>query len=463
MVVDPLKHLGRAEGPTFIEIVDVQPAGRHVYACTGTKGLTIYDTSGGGAARTLRDRIAPTAVGLADPSFPRCQHIGLDPAAGRIAITNRGDEIQPRSWVWVFDVANPADPKPVGGWTPDGSVEGVVLDGARLYLAMHGDGVFIVEQSGGSFTGIGSFADDESDAWLPVLVGDTLIVAEGATGLRTYDVSGAEPVLLATLPLAGSSRDVVIDGGVAYVATSGGLASVDIADPAAPRLLGEIEVAGTALEVALAADDVLVTAQWDQVRGYDISDPSSMRSLFGEVVPSDDIRSRILAVGADPERRRVYAGEWRGMHTYEQSAGGSAPDIFVTPGALQFGTVNSGETREAVIVLRNEGDKTLTVTDIIGGPGLTSDTQCLQVEPRAAEAIEVRFESAASDVFGSGIKVCSDDPDEGEHVIDVTANVPGTDVGSRVPAFELADTTGQIWSPDRLEGNIAVLAYFATF
>ena len=48
--------------------------------------------AGDGGGATLRDRIGPTAQGLADPTFPRCQHIGLDRDANRIAITNRGED-----------------------------------------------------------------------------------------------------------------------------------------------------------------------------------------------------------------------------------------------------------------------------------------------------------------------------------------------------------------------------------
>ncbi len=463
-VIDPLQHIGRSEGPTFIEIVDVVAAGDVVYACTGTKGLSIYDASGDGPPPTLRDRIAPASLGIADPSFPRCQHIGLDTEAGRIVITNRGDEIQPTPWLWVYDISDLTAIEPVGGWTPGDSIEGVAYEGGRIYAATHTTGVTIVEDDGtGTFVGVGNFADDESDAWLPVKVGDHLLVAEGATGLRTYDVAGDAPVLLATLALEGSSRDLVVRDGVAFVATSGGVASVDVTDPANPRLLGQTAVDGTTLGVALGAGNTIVTAEWDQVRGYDVSDPAAPVAAFSELVPSDDTRSRILAIDGDPARNRVYAGEWRGLHTYQQATDGTGPDIFVTPGTVQFGQVAPGDSLDRVVVVRNRGDQPLTISDIVGGPGLSADTQCLQIDPGGAAPIEVTFEPRDEAVFGSGIKFCSDDPDQEEHTIDVTANVPGIDVGDRVPMFELTDQNGEVWSPARLQGNVAVLAYFATF
>ena len=464
-VVDPLRHIGRASGPTFIEIVDVVAAGDLVYACTGTKGLTIYDASADDAPpQTRSDRIGPASQGLADARFPRCQHVGLDPVLDRVVITNRGDEIQPTPWLWVYDISDPKTVTSVGGWTPGKSVEGAVMHDGRIYVAMHTSGVTIVDDDGtGTLVGVGSYADDESDAWQPVLVGEHLLVAEGATGLRSYDVAGDEPVLLATLTLSGSSRDLVVRDDIAFVATSGGIASVDISDPSDPKLLGEIEADGTTLAVALGAGHTIVTAEWDEVRGYDFSDPKNPTAVFSELVPSDDTRSRILAVDADPTRNRVYAGEWRGLHAYHQAQDATGPEISVTPGTLQFGHVGDGDSVAKVVVVRNRGDQTLTISDVVGGPGLSADVQCLQIEPGGAAPIEVTFAPLSNAAFDSTLKLCSDDPDEQEHSVDVTANVPGIDVGDPVPMFELTDHNGEVWSPAQLKGNVAVLAYFATF
>jgi len=464
-VVDPLVHLGRAEGPTFIEIVDVVAHGDVVLACTGTKGLTIYDASSEDSApTTLLDKVAPIGEGLADASFPRCQHIGLDGAADRVVITNRGDEIQPNPWLWVYDIADPTNVRAVGGWAAAPSIEGAVLEGDRVYVAMHSDGIAVVQDNGsGTFVPVGTFFDADSDAWLPVKVGDTLLVAEGATGLRTYDVAGDVPVLLATLALNGSSRDIALRGTTAYVATSQGVAAVDIQDPNAPRLLGEIEVDGTALEVAVGLGDTVITAEWDGVRGYDASDPAALLPDLSERIPSDVSRSRVLAVDADPERARVYVGEWRGLHAYTQVEGGTGPDLFVTPSELQFGSLAPGQTEDRVVVVRNRGDQPLTVSDISASAGLSVDTQCLQIEPGASAAIEVRFSPVDTQPVDAQIKFCSDDPDEPDLVIGVSANVPGVGVGDPVPAFELFDIEGNAWSPAALEGKVAVLAYFATF
>lgn len=461
--VDPMVHIGRATGPTFIEIVDLEVVGDVVYGCTGTKGLTVWDASGDDAPGLIVDQLAPGAS-LSDPQFPRCQHIGYDPESDTLVITNRGDEIQPQPWLWRYDVSNPADPRPLGGWSPALSVEGVAVDGERTFVALHTAGVTVVRPAGGgALQAVGNYADDDSDAWVPLLVGDTLLVAEGATGLRTYDVSTDEPQLLATLPLSGSSRDVVAEDGRAYVASSGGLAIVDISDPAAPSLLGETAVDGTLLEVALGPDDTVLTAEWDEVRGYDVSDPSNIVARMAETVPTDVEFSRVLAVATDPSRRRVYAGEWRGMHAFDQVQGGRGPELFVSPSVLQFGTLSKGESDERVVVLRNRGDQPLTIGDIAGAGGVSANTTCMQIPPGGAEAIEVTMESDANQFIEAQLAICSDDPDETERRLRATANVPGRDIGDEVPDFDLFDTTGERWTPAQLEGRVAVLAYFATF
>lgn len=464
-IIDPLQHLGRAPGPTFIEIVDVLAAGDLVYACTGTKGLTIYDAAADdGPPTTLADKIGPKSSGLADSSFPRCQHVHLDEANQRVVITNRGDEIQPAPWLFVYDVSDPTAVREIGGWTPAASIEGAIIEGTRVYAAMHTAGITIIDDDGtGTLVGVGAFSDDDSDAWQVVKTGTTLVAAEGATGLRTYDVSGDEPVLLATVPLEGSSRDLVVRDDIAYVANSGGIATVDISDPGNPTLLGQLDVDGTSLGIALGAGSTVVTAEWDEVRGYDVSDPANPVPIFSETVPSDDTRSRVLGIDADPERNRVYAGEWRGLHAYEQRTDGTGPEIFVSPQTVQFGVVPAGESEARVVIVGNQGDQPLTIFDIVGGSGLSTSEQCLQIAPGAAAAVEVRVEPDNDAVFGSGIKFCSDDPDESEHTIDVSANVPGIAVGDRVPQFELTDQNGEVWSPSRLRGKVAVLAYFATF
>ena len=460
--IDPVEHLNRGEGDTFIEILDVVPDGDILYSCTGTQGLTIWDVSDADESELLAEGIGPDNV--SHGTFPRCQHVTLDADNKRIVITSRGDEVQKTPWVWLYDVSNPKLPFPEAGWFGNRSIEGTAIQGGRIWAATHTDGISVFQWEDDALALVGSYADPESDAWQPIKVGDDLFVAEGGTGLRIYDISADDPVLRSTLPIAGSSRDLILQDDRAYVATSGAIAIVDVSDRDAPEILGEVSTAGTALELSPIDDGVIVVAEWDRIRGYDVSDPAAARQVFSEEVPTDDVFSRVLTAAGDPQRGRIYAGEWRGMHVFDYRGMGRGPDVFTSPNNLQFGTVAKGDTDDRVLVIENQGNEPLTVYEIASATDvLSSDAECLEVPAGGKAAAEVFFEPDSRREIATSLKVCSNDVDEPEYEVAVTANVEGRDIGDDVPSFTLFDLEGNRWTEEDLEGKVAVLAYFATF
>lgn len=457
---DPLTHVARANGPTFFETTDVVVDGDLVYACSGVRGLTIWDASAT-PPRELSTEVAPAEV--SHSGFPRCQHISLDRNNARVAITNRGDEIQPAPWVWIYDVSDPQRPAPIAGWTPgDVSVEGVVLDGDRVFVAGHGSGVIELRLEGDALTEVTRTVDANSDAWQPILLGETLIVAEGATGLRTYDTQNGL-MLQGALAVEGSSRDVVLAADTAYVAASSHIAAVNLADPATPTLLGSTPTTGTALGLALMGDAEVVVAEWDELRAYDFADPSNVQRLFSEIVPTDDLFSRVLAVDAASDGGSVFAGEWRGVHRFDRGSAEASPDISVSPQSLQLGNIGPEHPGVGIAVVRNEGSARLTVNDVVSRPGVTARPDCFSLEPGEEIAIEVHVEQDGAEEVRTRLEFCSDDPDEPHHAISMTANIPGIGVGDEVPDFSLLALDGSTVSNRDLRGSVVVLAYFATF
>ncbi len=461
--VDALEHLGRAEGDTFIEILDIIADGDLVYSCTATQGLTVWDATDPSQSALLVQNVGP--AGLAHGSFPRCQHLGYDVAAQQMVMTNRGDEIQPEPWLYLYDIADPASPTPLRGLQTSESIEGVVLEDGRIWAAAHKDGIVVFDDTGQTDLELtASFSDGDSDAWAPFKVGDTLYVAEGTTGLRSYDISGDEPVLLDTVALPGSSKDVVVEDDVAYVAAPAFIAAVDVSDPSAMSVLAEREVRGTALALDIGVDGVVMVAEWDEIRGYDTADPE-LAEVVSETIPADGASfSRILTLDAEPETSRVYAGEWRGMHAYDQHPGGTGPEVLATPSSLQFGSLGEGEFEDRVLVLRNAGDEPLEVyaadSDV---EGITAEPACATVAPGSAAAIEVRF-TPTSDASQRGRLVLqTNDIDEPLFEVSVSGNIAGLDIGDPAPEFTLNDLEGQSWSLSDLQGSVVVLSYFATF
>lgn len=469
---DPVQHLGRAESPTFIEILDLTFEGDRVYGCNGTRGLSIWDVSGEGEYPLRSMEVAPE--GLSDDSFPRCQHVVVNPTnKDQILITNRGDEIQPTPWVWLYDAQSATDPQPLAGWSGTSSIEGVVWapGGERFYAAAHGRGMVAMERQNDTLVIVGEDGDDSSDAWQPALFDDAthLFVAEGNTGLRTYGLDDPQdPELIHTLPLPGSARDVILttrgEQRLALVASSGSVVIVDVTDAEQPSIVGEANTPGTALTTSLLDDNTLVVAEWDRVRAYDITDLENPLPLWSENVPTDDDFSRVLTADVDPEGRRVFAGEWRGMHVFAADDEVNAPDMAVFPDTLQFGKQSTGSVEQKVVVVENRGNAPLVVR---GGTAffdfIRDDATCTELEPAEKMAIEVELEVPDEDRLLASLGICSNDPDESEFEVQITANVPGRGVGDPVPEFELPDLDGVIWSNTDTEGKVAVLAYFATF
>ncbi len=462
---DPLVHLGRAEGDTFIEILDVVADGSLVYACTATQGLTIWDVTDPMQAKLLVENVGP--AGLANLAYPRCQHFTKQPDAMRAVITSRGDEIQPTPWLFLYDISDPQQPQELVGWSGEDHIEGAVFLGDRIVAAAHRSGILVFEDQGGDALAlVSSFADSDSDAWLPVVFGDYILAAEGTTGLRTYDFSGPSPTLLATLPLAGSSKDIVVRDAVAFIAGSSSLAAVDVSDPADPALLGQVSTLGTALAVELGEEDILFAAEWDEIRGYDISDPTNMTRVLSETVPVQVATSftRVLSIGTDAGSGLVFAGEWQGLHVFEQRPLGQSPEIWATPQNVNFGTVEVGDSDDAVIVVHNLGNAPLQISDVVAAdPDFQVSTTCAQVPAGGSRAIEASYSAQTDAQSAESLVFVTDDPDEANFTVDLIANVPGLDVGDPAPEFELFDLEGKKWTNADIAGKVTILAYFATF
>lgn len=457
--IDGLAHRGRAESGSFIEILDLEARGDLVYGCTATQGMMTWDVADD-LGELVSARVGP--LGVSNRQFPRCQHVALDAEGGRAAITNRGDEVQPLPWLYIYDIADREQPVALRGWTGDASIEGVVWDGDRIFAAAHTAGILVFEDTGGeTLAQVGSFADGDSDAWLPILRDGLLYVAEGATGLRVYDVSGDDPVLLSTLETGGSSRDLVLEDDALYVAASSSLVRVDVSDPSAPSIAAQAPVAGTTVAIALGSDGLVYSAEWDEVRAYD---PADLTRIWSEVVPTGDDFSRVLTLATHPEQPRVYAGEWTGMHMFEIQSDATGPEIVAAPTSVQFGRIEAGDTEDRVVVVRNEGDQPLNVYGYASDRDtVTVDDACFTVEPGSAHALEIRFAPDSDDISSGSLLLQTDDPDEPEYEIRFAGNAAGADVGDPMPDFMLQDVDGNTWTRTDLDGKVVLLAYFATF
>lgn len=236
------RRLGQSQPlGTAIRAVAVDAAG-HAYVALGTGGLVIFDVADAARPREL-SRLG-TAWSVNDVALA---------ADGRTAYLAEGSR-----GLRIVDVGRPDRPTELGRLDTPGDALAVSLDEAgRAYLADWGTGVRIVDVADPAAPRELGWLDTPGEAADVAVAAGIALVADRLEGLRVLDVGRPEaPRELGALRLAaGSAERVVIeaDGRRGYVAAQdGGLLAVDLANRAAPRLLGRSADVKVAMDLALA-------------------------------------------------------------------------------------------------------------------------------------------------------------------------------------------------------------------
>ncbi len=452
---DPLIERSRMPGSTFIEIQEVRVRDDGlVLFCTGVQGLRIADGTDPDNIR-VRD---PFTFSMGNPNFPRCQHLAFD---GDIAYaTNKGDEIQPTPFVSAADISG--DPAEVATYTRAGvSFEGIAAGAGLVYVAMHADGLAILRQNGAGFDELGD-VDGLTNAWGVALDGTTVYVADGSAGLAIIDAADpASATVVGRVETGGNAQSVVVRDGVAFVgAGSVGLVTIDVADPASPTVMATIDTPGTALQVSLSGEHAYV-ADWNDVRVFDVSSPSSPVSLQTETVETREPFSRVLGVGA--QGTIAFAGEWTGLHAYELRAQFTAPDLGVANASIEFGNTEDGEKDAIAVIVRNDGAERLVAFDIsTSSPKFSVEPSRISLDPGERGVLEVVYTSSGEADFGELI-IWSDDPDEEERKVAIVGNRAGIGVGDLAEPVRVRLLGGGEFDTTSAAGKVIVIAYFATF
>ena len=129
----------------------------------------------------------------------------------------------------------------------------------------------------------------EPYAWGVASVGDYTYLADGAAGLKIYDVSDPDaPTLVGSYDTPGEARDVAVVGGYAYVADgSAGVQVIDVVDPAMPRLVGSCPTAEPALHITLSRgtlyDDFESATDWTASGGTVALDTGNVKHGTGSL------------------------------------------------------------------------------------------------------------------------------------------------------------------------------------
>ena len=134
---------------------------------------------------------------------------------------------------------------------------------------------------------IGTFDDAENQNAMSVFVTGThaFVSLSGGTDLISVDISTpSSSSLTGTLTLSGGSRDIIIIGNYAYIASASNaqeLQVVNISNPASMTQVGSLDLSGTdnADTVSGTGTTILVGRVGGQVEVIDVSTPSSPTAL----------------------------------------------------------------------------------------------------------------------------------------------------------------------------------------
>ena len=209
-----------------------------------------------------------------------------------------------------------------------GDVKAVALGGnGRLYAACGDSGIRVLRLSERSSTSL-TAGIENGDGRDVAIDGERAYLAGGNTGLYVFDISDpSDPALVTTVTTGGSAAGVEIVGDYAYVAvgfgglsrvntstfeasalmdlgavnrlaregnrlyTAGGVIGiVNVANPAAPAILGSFGTPGASLDVDISGTIAYVADGTAGLRIYDVSDPDDVFEL-GSIATADQARS----------------------------------------------------------------------------------------------------------------------------------------------------------------------------
>jgi hypothetical protein len=435
---DMMEYVGHYNPAFFVHWLDVHLVGDRAYV-PGLGGLAIFDI---GAANP------PEFITRYNPSSgTQFYHASASTPLTYVTARDRG--------IFVLDATTV--PPALVATHDEGSrsFEGIQLDGNLIYVAAHDDGLRIYDVSNPQSFQLHGSLGGFTNAWTLDKQGDWLAVADAEGGLRLVDVTDpAQPALVATIPTSGAAQDVVWKGNQAYVASgSGGVDIFDLSAPGSPVFLGNyLPTSGSAFLLAAdpAAERVYV-ATWQMVEAIDVTDPTNPVQAGFEDTPF-----RAMGVAADADH--IYVADWNTFRMYEFGPT-TNPDALVSPGIVSFPVVPIGQSADTTLTVANTGGAPLTLTNIrTGNPDFQVNPVSFQV-PIDGEVEVTLTVSPTTDQGVGDLKVISNDPDESGlgHLID-----HGT-VGTQAPDFTLNDLGGVPHTLSDLQGEIVLLAFFASW
>lgn len=180
----------------------------------------------------------------------------------------------------IVDVSDPAKMTIIGGFEMADDVRGVAIFGDRYAALAAGNAGLVVADVGDPVNPYAVASVELPTYAMDVEVdGTTAWVAIAFGGVAGIDLSDpAKPQLLSvydTGPGAALAGDTELRGSTLYVADGfGGLLILDVSDPTSPQRLGRLDRPGAARDVEVVGDIAFVADLYFGMRIVDVSDPT---------------------------------------------------------------------------------------------------------------------------------------------------------------------------------------------
>lgn len=413
---------------------------------------------------------------------PGCKHLAWDEPAreaggpeGNLVFTTHLGNIRDPAYLSGWDLTDPRAPVQLQVLQEPGiSYAGVAVANGNIFVGLHQNGLGVYDyDSTTGFTRIGGL-EGFTNAWAVAARDNHVFVGDGVDGFATIDATDpTAPVELGRVAVGGQARYIVLDGNIAYVATgSAGVAVVDISNLAAPLVIGRAEMPGTALRVAVSEQRLFVAA-WNDVRVYDVSDPTTPKFIAAVRVPrhfnyADKDRElpthRTFGVAA--RGQDVFIGAWENPFSYRLEPDRVAPNMRLpeTAARVDFGKLAVGETRTVAFEVTNQGTAPLTLVDNwIYGDAFSVSPKQARIQPDQSITLELTYQASSTEAEIGYLNIVSDDPQTPTRTAYLIGNSPGLTIGDPLPLTTGTMLDATSWTSEDSRGKVLVLTYFATF
>jgi hypothetical protein len=229
--------------------------GSHAYLADGSRGLAVVD---------ITQSNSPAPIG------------GVDLLSYGHAVALAGDLMYVANsyrGLQIVDVANITSPVLLGSLDTLGEAFDVEVVGDYAYVADAEDGLLVVDVSNPNAPAIVGQVDMPGEARSVAVQGSRAFVADHDQGLQIVDVSdAAKPTIIGSVDTYGYAADVDVEGALACVADwHGGLEVIDVGDPSAPLVIGRVWNPGVDYPSGVVMD-----GEWAYVAGANFATDSGL-------------------------------------------------------------------------------------------------------------------------------------------------------------------------------------------